>query len=349
MSPSGFEHWREIVYAASFVVGGFVVGVILDRVLVSRFKRFAAKTSGKFDDVISAAIRGVVIWVTTLIGVNFAIPFLPVSESLQDKLAKGAVLIAMLVVIVVVTRLVSGIVTYYSQNLLPASASIVKNLINITILIIGILVIFQTMGINITPMITALGVGGLAVALALQDTLANLFAGIHLLAMKQFNTGDYVKLDSGEEGFVEDIGWRNTTIRMVRNNLIVVPNTKVAQAIIVNYTLPQKEMSISIDVGVAYDSDLDHVEAVALDVARKVVVEVQGGVPEFEPRVRFKQFGDSSINFYVVFRSREFVDQWQLKHEFIKALHKRFIEEGIEIPFPIRTVYMKNAAAKEPA
>jgi small-conductance mechanosensitive channel len=334
---------KRLIIVAAFVVGGLGVGFVLDRVVLARFRRFAKKTTGKFDDVIYGAIRGVVVWICLLVALNFAIPYLPLAESTLSKLSTGVVVAALLVVIAVVTRLISGIAFYYANSVVPASASIVKNLINLVVLAIGILVIFQTMGINITPVITALGVGGLAVALALQDTLANLFAGVHVLAMKEINPGDYVQLDSGEEGFVEDIGWRNTTIRMLRNNLIVIPNTKLAQAIVTNCTLPQKEMSVLIPVGVAYDSDLNHVERVAKEVASKVVSEVQGGVTDFEPLIRYFEFGDSSINFNVIIRSGEFVDQYALRHEFIKALHERFKKEGIEIPFPIRTVYMADS------
>ena len=183
--------------------------------------------------------------------------------------------------------------------------------------------VLNSLGISITPIITALGVGGLAVALALQDTLANLFAGIHILATRKIRPGDYVKLASGEEGYVVDVTWRQTTIRQLPYNIITVPNSQIASTSTTNYNLPHKELSVYVQVGVAYDSDLEHVERVTLEVAKEVMNEVEGGVTGFEPLVRYHTFGDSSINFTLIMRGKVFVNQYLLKHEFIKRLHKR--------------------------
>jgi small-conductance mechanosensitive channel len=209
---------------------------------------------------------------------------------------------------------------------------------------LGIILILQNLGVEITPLITALGIGGLAVALALQDTLGNLFAGIQIILSKQVRTNDYVRLSSGEEGWVTDVKGRNTTIHTFPDgNLVAVPNSLLASSIVKNFSMPRQALWVSIDVGVSYDSDLQHVERVTLEVARDVVGEVDGGVPGEEPVVRYHTFGDSSINFEVRIMVREFTSQPPVRHEFIKRLHRRFNEEGIEIPFPIRTVYMKGA------
>jgi len=139
-----------------------------------------------------------------------------------------------------------------------------------------------------------------------------------------------------------DISWRNTTIRQLPNNVVIVPNSKLASIIVTNYYLPQQEMSVLVQVGVGYDSDLEKVEKVTIEVAKEVMREVPGGVPEFEPFIRYHTFGDFSIDFTVILRAREFVDQYLVKHEFIKRLHRRYQQEGIEIPFPIRTIYMRQ-------
>jgi small-conductance mechanosensitive channel len=191
-------------------------------------------------------------------------------------------------------------------------------------------------------MLTALGVGGLAVALALQEPLANFFAGLFITLAGQIRVGDYVKLDSGQEGYVVDFSWRSTRLRMLANNLVVVPNARLAQAIVVNHHLPSRDLAVLVDVGVDYASDLVHVERVVMDVGREVMVEVPGGLPEFEPFIRYHTFGDSSIDFTVILRAKEFVDQYLVKHEFVKRLHARFDKEGIIIPFPIRTIAQRN-------
>jgi small-conductance mechanosensitive channel len=242
-------------------------------------------------------------------------------------------------------KIISRMVRELNQDnnaLLPTS-SIITNITNITIVIIGLLIILQTLGISITPLLTALGVGGLAVALALQDTLSNLFSGIQIIVSKKINPGDYIKLDNGDAGYVSDITWRNTTIRALQNNVMVIPNSKLASAIITNYTLPEKELAVLIDVGVSYDSDLDLVEKATIETAREVMKTVVGGVPDFEPFVRYHTFSDFSINFSVIMRGKEFADQYLIKHEFVKKLHRRYKTEKIEIPFPIRTIRVKSS------
>jgi small-conductance mechanosensitive channel len=130
------------------------------------------------------------------------------------------------------------------------------------------------------------------------------------------------------------------------NNMVVVPNAVLASATITNYCQPMEEMSVPMGLGVAYGSDLNKVETVTIEVAKEVMREVQGGVPGFEPFIRYHTFGDSSIDFNVILRAKEFADQYLIRHEFIKRLQARYEREGIEIPFPIRTVRMAKEKAE---
>lgn len=206
---------------------------------------------------------------------------------------------------------------------------------------VGGMLILDTLGVSLTPIITTLGIGSLAVAIALQDTLGNFFAGLYVKADRPIEVGHYVRLESGEEGYVEQIGWRSTRIRMLPNNMVIVPNNKLVQSVITNYHLPDKELAVPVQVGVHYESDLEKVEKVTCEVAREVMRTVPGGVPSFEPFIRYHTFNQSSIDFTVILRAREFVDNFPVKHEFIKRLQARYQREGITIPFPIRTVYLK--------
>jgi len=182
------------------------------------------------------------------------------------------------------------------------------------------------------------------VALALQEPLANFFAGLFLTLAGQIRIGDYVRLDSGQEGYVVDFSWRSTRLRMLANNLVVVPNSRLAQAVVINHHLPSQDLAVLVEVGVDYASDLEHVERVVTDVGRQVMTQIAGGVEDFQPFIRYHTFGDSSVNFTVILRAREFVDQYLIRHEFIKRLHARFDDEHISIPFPIRTL-----ARREPS
>ncbi|MGO4423967.1 mechanosensitive ion channel family protein, partial [Streptomyces sp. MCAF7] len=146
----------------------------------------------------------------------------------------------------------------------------------------------------------------------------------------------------GEEGYVVDINWRNTTVRQLPDNLVIIPNAKLAGAITTNYNQPEEQMSIMIQARVDYDSDLEQVERVSLDVAAEVMAEVSGGVPDHEPAVRFHTFGEAGIDFSVILRVQEFSDQFLIKHEFLKRLHQRYRTEGIEIPLPVRTVVLQQ-------
>jgi small-conductance mechanosensitive channel len=181
-------------------------------------------------------------------------------------------------------------------------------------------------------MLTALGVGGLAVALALQDTLANFFAGLYLTVAKHIRIGNYIKLSSGEEGYLVDIDWRASRLRQLSNNTVLVPNAKLSQSIVTNYHSPEHELGVTIEASIDHVSDLDRVERIATEVARDVMRTVQGGVPGFDPIVRFHTLGDPRIGFSVTLRAQDFVDQFLIRHEFVKRLHKRFLTEGITIP-----------------
>lgn len=231
--------------------------------------------------------------------------------------------------------------TKKDNSLIQRSGFFRKSLIFMAI-VGGVLGIMRIIGFDIGPFLAGGAIGGLAVALALQDTLGNIFAGFHLSIDQPIRVGDFVRLESGEEGFVEEIGWRNTRIRMWANNIVIIPNSKLSQSIIVNYCLPTTEMAVYVSCGISYASDLHHVEKIAVSVGKQVAGEVEGASKEWEPVVRWKEFGNSAITFTIILRVVDFASQFALQSEYIKALHSRFKQEKIEIPFPIQTVILKN-------
>jgi small-conductance mechanosensitive channel len=213
--------------------------------------------------------------------------------------------------------------------------------VKVAVWVIGGLVLLGGLGISITPVLTALGVGGLAVALALQDTLSNFFAGIHLLIEQPIRVGDFIKLESGQEGYVTDIGWRTTRIRMLPNNMVILPNSKLTQSILTNYYLPDPRMALLLAISVSYKVDPDHVERVLIEETTASIGEIPGLLAEPAPFVRFiPGFGESSLDFTLICQVREFTDQYLAQHELRKRIFTRFNREGIEIPFPQRTVHV---------
>jgi len=335
---------NHLFVSLGFILGGFVIGIVVEKVILARLKRFAKRTSWEGDEIVINSIKGVAIFWLGLAGVYLAFTNLPLKPAINSVLTKVLLVVVLISATVVLSKIVVGFINLHGKKTaggLP-SVSLFTNITRGVIFALGLLIILQSLGISITPLITALGIGGLAVALALQPTLSNLFAGLQIIVSKQLEPGDWVELDTGAKGFVVDISWRNTTIQELPNNLIVIPNAKLADSVITNFSRPQKQMAVIMEVGVSYDSDLAKVERVTREVAKQVVKEVQGGASEFEPLIRYHTFADFSINFSVILRVKDFVSKYLVRHEFIKALHKRYKEEGIEIPFPIRTVHMKE-------
>lgn len=343
------EQLFEILLPVVVFLVTLILGQILRKIIFGRLERFAEKSKTKIDDVIITSIRGpFMIWFIML-GTYFALELSKAPENLVDVIDKFLLVLGILSVTFVLANLASRLIKIYSykvESALPVT-SLTENISRIIIFGIGILIILNSLGISITPILATLGVGGLAVALALQDTLSNLFSGFHIIVARQLKVGDYVKLESGEEGYVTDINWRTTKIRMLPNNVVLVPNEKLTKSIITNYYLPEKEMAVLVNLGVDYDSDLEKVERVTCEVGKEVMKQVAGGVAEFEPFIRYGAFADFSINFTVILRAREFVDQYLVKHEFIKRLHKRFAKEGIVIPYPIRAINYQQEETKQ--
>ncbi|MFH8974740.1 mechanosensitive ion channel family protein [Streptomyces sp. NPDC017890] len=335
---------------AGIALAAGLLGAFLLRVLLRWLAGHAGRTRWSGDDVIVAALRTVAPWAAVAGGVAGAAAALPLTRTVQHSVNQVLTMLLIFVVTVSAARVVAGLVrtVTLSRSGVAGSATIFVNITRILVLSIGFLVMLQSVGISIAPLLTALGVGGLAVALALQDTLANLFAGVHILASKTVQPGDYIQLSSGEDGYVEDINWRQTTVRDLSNNLVVIPNGQLAKSNMTNYMRPEQQLTVMVQVGVSYDSDLEHVERVTTEVVAEVMTETTGAVPEHEPAVRFHTFGDSRIGFTVILGVGEFSDQYRIKHEFIKRLHKRYREEGIRIPAPARTVALQQGAVVFP-
>jgi len=334
------EEIKQYIIAGSILIFSIICGLVFKKVIVHRLRKHTKRTSWQGDDIILSGLNRAAIPIFMVVGIYIAVHNLPLDKSVTRILDIISVVIILLTATIVAGRIAAGFVTNYTRRnngLLPAT-SLFSNITKVVVFIIGGLIILQFVGISITPILTALGVGGLAVALALQDTLSNLFSGLNIIASKQIKPGDFIKLDNQEEGLVTDITWRYTTIKAMPNNRIIVPNFKLASAIITNYNLPQEDLTVSIPVHVSYNSDLDFVEKVTLEVANHIQQTTEGAVKEHEPTLSFKEFGPSGIHFSVVLRAKDFNAQFLLKHHFIKRLHEEYSKHKIEIPYQTITL-----------
>ncbi|MFI7343708.1 mechanosensitive ion channel family protein [Streptomyces sp. NPDC050085] len=338
---------HDLIAAGVALVAGLIGGLLL-RTLLRWLGDRASRTRWGGDDVIVDALRTLVPWAAFAAGAAVAAEALPLTTRTGRNVNMALTAFVIVAATLTAARVITGLVRAVAQSraAVAGSATIFVNITRVIVLAMGFLVVLQTLGISIAPLLTALGVGGLAVALALQDTLANLFAGVHILASKTVQPGDYIRLSSGEEGYVVDINWRNTVVRQLSNNLVIIPNTQLSGTNMTNFSRPEQEMTLTVPAGVGYDSDLEHVERVTVDVVTEVMKDVEGAVPDHEPLVRFHTFGDSRIGFNVILGVGEFSDQYRIKHEFIKRLHQRFRAEGIRIPSPARTVALTQGSAQ---
>ena len=337
MTLRDFDHipaWAiNLGWTLATLVVAWVIGRLVKLIVISRLIQMASWTRGKWDEAIIDAVKRRIEWWCVLIGVWLSTSYWPLTP--QGLLFSSRVLFALGAISVTFTlaTIASRLVADYGAHISPGVpvTTLSQNVAWMLVAIFGILIVLNGLGVSITPMVTAFGIGGLAVALALQDPLANFFAGLLVTLARQVRIGDYIKLDSGIEGEIIDFNWRLTRIRTLSNKVVLVPNAKLAQSIVTNFSVPARDLPVPVELGVDASSDFDKVERVATDVGVEVMASVPGGVPECQPIVRFHTLGKSLVKFTVFLRARELRDELLVTHEFMKRVLTRFAQEGIVI------------------
>ncbi len=334
------SHISPWIYAPVVFVIWLMVLNLVRTIFLAKIRNFSKKSPFPLSGLFIEAARFPLALLILASGIYLLELLLPLELKMQHAavlLVQGTVILS---IVLFLDRLIKEFVVLFSARTEFAfiSKGLLHGSIRGAIIGLGLLVFLDLIGISITPIVASLGIGSLAVALALQDTLANFFAGIHISLDQPVREGDFVKLETGEEGYIKEVGWRSTKIQLLPDKIIIVPNQKLISTIITNFYLPTREINIPVPIGVHYDSDLNKVEEVTLDVARQIIKRVPGAIQNFEPMIRFHKFDASSINFNVIMRVQEIGEQHLLKHEFIKALHERYKKEGIVIPYPTQTV-----------
>ncbi|WP_084276831.1 mechanosensitive ion channel family protein [Anaerovibrio sp. RM50] len=338
------------------IIVGWGLNKYVSRLIESRpaLQEFTWKTA------LIRGLKGAPILIVVSLYLNFATRMMNLPLPVEHLLTYVFFIILIITVMQVIARTATGVLNniIVARNEHISETSLLTDVVSFSIYLIGLIIILAECGISITPFITAMGVGGMALALGMQETLASVFAGFTMIFSPQIRNNDFVRLSNGQEGKIVDITWRYTTIENLEGNTIVVPNKQIAAAILTNYSMPAQDTKVKVQCGVAYDSDLDKVERVVLEVAQQIQDEVtkeilveKGRIDEdtsvttAKPGIFFHTFGDSAIEFSVSLNCKAFTHQYRMKHEFIKALTRRFREEGIEIPFPVVTVQQMNDEA----
>ena len=331
------------IYAAVLVVA-FGAGLVIERAARAFFRKKAEKTHTDWDDWLATeGFHLVPSLLLAVVATRVLMALRPPSDAVEPLVTTGLQVVLVLAAIRVGVDIGLASLRMRQQRLGQQGVSILRNTLVGVALTAGILVVLDQLGISVAPLLATLGVGALALALALQPTLGNIFAGIQLVAAAQFKVGDFLRVNSADvEGYVTDIGWRTTTLRTLLDNHVIIPNSQLADSVLTNLHTPNPRVRLSIGVGVHYDTDLEEADRIAREVIRQVQDETEAGVPGFAGHIRWREFGDSAITFDAILQAKKPLDRFDLASAFIKRLHRRYDEAGIEIPYPIRNLYLRT-------
>jgi small-conductance mechanosensitive channel len=326
------------------LAGAFLGGLIVRWLLFRAIRGWAARTDSHLDVLITQSLP-IALW-SLIFGLHIATQYSEIPRRYLQYIPNTLAVLWILSLTIAMSRLAGNLVHFYGGGVTGAKnvTSLTQKLAQLVVVCTGLIVMLKIVfNTSLTPILTTLGVGGLAVALALQDTLSNLFAGFYVSISGLLHIGDYIKLNTGEEGYVTDINWRCTMMHGVTNNLVVIPNSKLGQAIFTNYALPDPRMQQSISIGVGYGSEVDRVEAILLDETMSAAGAIKGLLNDPAPYILFNPGpGDSALIFQINFTVGEFADQPGVQSELRKRIVKRLQREEITMPFPTRTVIVES-------
>lgn len=342
---------------ALLILAAFWIPAILLRILWGSIVSPWIKRSNNPDAVLLVRpVRTLIIWALILGGVNFslhALEYVSQREALSIWLTRSLSIAWIVLAMFTSSRFINGIFKYRARKS-AASEEEVRDRVSTSqklstgiIVVLGALFIMRVAGIDISPLLAGGAVGGIIIGLALQDSLSNVFAGLFLNMDQPIKVGELLRLDQDREGFVEEVGWRYTKVRLWNDSLLVIPNNKFGQSSFINFNRPVAALSVNLDCSISYDSDLDQVEKVAIEAARAAQEKLADRELHFEPYVRWRAFGEFAIQFRVFMRVDHPTKQYRAISECIKEIHVRFKEAGLVIPIPERNVHvMRQQEAK---
>ena len=347
----GQWEWAGPLSAALLFVGFLIASGVANVVMRVFLGRLARRTPGTLDEELLNVVRGPVVLFIVLSGLFLALLILTNLESpryaliagFDDQIRRAWLVVVIAEVAYLLYHLLDATMTWYIQSVAQTTETQLddrllpplKRIMPLLVYSLGFLMALSVLNIPISPILAGLGIGGLAVALAVQPTLANFFAGTYVVTEGELNVGDYIELQGGPSGYVVEVGWRSTKIRSMYNNLVIIPNSQMANSIVTNYYSPEPSMNVLVYCGVSYDSDLEVVESVVKEEAQELVTESEHAV-DGEPWFGFDEFGDSNISFWVFVQAKDRLGSFYLTSDLVKVIHSRLTAEGIEINYPVR-------------
>ena len=327
------------------------VGLLISWLLATQAKRLmhliTKATQTEIDDFLAEAIKGPLILAIAISSIYAGLNILSYMEPYLRTIQKIWFAFILFFAVIALRRVVLGLLDWISQSgdvsglpgFDPRSMPFLKRIINVVIITVGALLVLDVIGVSISPLLAGLGLGGLAVALALQPLLSNIFASSYVITDSSIAVGDFVEVSGGPLGVVEDIGWRATRIRTFDNNIVMVPNAAVADSVITNFDSADARADARVDCGIAYEEDLDRVESIVVEEMNKLL-DYDYVDSARKPFFRYSEFGDSNVNFFVKMRAVTWADSFTLKHEMMKHIHRGLTTEGIVINYPARRLML---------
>lgn len=329
-----------------FLVGTFFGAWLLTFIFKKILFKWAKRTPNKLDDKLLTIVEPLIFGGLMLWGLYMAFAELAFVQGYMEILNSVTRVLFIILVLVVSIRLIAAIFSWLMGNgrLKKQQKGLIltiEKILNVAVYFLGFLFVLDTVGISISPLVASLGIGGLAVSLALQPTLSNYFAGLYLAADTFLQVKDYIILNDDIEGEIVDIRSRNTLIRTWNNNLVMIPNATIMDSVITNCSEPEGNYGFGVKCKVAFHEDLEKVEKIANKVAKQVQKTYpQTSGPDYEAGISFKRFGESNIHFTAFLEAKNYMDHFMMSHTYIKALKAAFDKEGIEISLPVRRVKM---------
>ncbi|HEY8377551.1 MAG TPA: mechanosensitive ion channel family protein [Nannocystis sp.] len=328
---------RGYADAAAELVLALVIGLLLRFAVLPFAVRAAARNPWPLDDIVAARLRDRALLWSLLGGLRLAMEDMPWRAR---SIATGEKVVSALLVLSVTVTLMRIVSEVVGRNQSPAGGgtTLIKYIINSLLLMAGVGIILGQFDVSVVPALTALGVGGLAVALAFQDTLANVFAGVNLSASRQIRVGDYIRVDDKIEGFVTDVGWRTTMLQTIENLLVYIPNKRLAEASVVTFNRPDPGVSVEVAFRVALDTDPEALEAIVADEIATARAALPG-LRDAPPAIRF-HVGEFALEVRAYVPILNFADRWRLRHDLLKRMLVRVRREGLVVPLPQRVLHV---------
>ena len=354
MSNFGFN--SDLIISLLLVAGSFILALILELIGDFVFKagrnknatllyRIAYNLKGPL--VVFFVVSGL-LWSLSLLDIVAGDLVLEGSdrEWLNDSLLTTWGVLVIVILTISFSRITSVFLDWYSRKILKKTTTELddklvpplKRILPIVIYLLGALQLLGYFGFSISPILAGLGIGGIAVALAVQPTLSNFFAGTYVLTEGALKEGDFIEIEGGIQGYVSSVGWRSTKIRDRFNNLVLIPNSKMAESVVTNFYSPETAINILTTSGVAYEENLENVEVTVKDTLQQLLSVSENVANNTQPRFGFSEFGDSNINFWIFMQAKDWEASFQLKSEIIKAVHSSFAQKGITINYPTRRI-----------